>query len=229
AQSYYDYINSKVYENIDEMVVNNILDLNKFNNLDEFMKDKVLEEIIRPYYPDNLYLINDNHIVEILKLINSDKPNIELLLPADIVVKKEYDKLIINASKTNVESYDEILKDEVKTPLGTIKLIDKDSEDTSNYIIRINSKDVNLPLHVRTRKDGDKIAVKNMTGTKKVNDIFIDSKISKDDRNIYPIITDSNDKVIFIPGIKKSNLDIPINEEYDIIIKYVREEYNEED
>ena len=63
-----------------------------------------------------------------------------------------------------------------------------------------------------------------MSGSKKVNDIFIDNKLSKDKRDIYPIIVDSDDKVVFIPGIKKSKYDIPMNKEYDIIIKYVWEE-----
>ena len=231
AQSYYDYINTKVYEYINDMFKDNTLDLDKFNKIDEFMKDKVLEEVIRPYYPDDLYLINDNHINEILKLINSNKPNIELVLPGtngNIVIIKNYNKLIIKLGVDNIESYDYILEDEVKTPVGIIKYINEDNIDKSNNIIRLNSKDIKLPLHVRTRQDGDKIHVKNMDGSKKVNDIFIDSKLSKNIRDIYPIIVDSEGKIIFIPGIKKSNLDIPITSEYDIIIKYVREETYEE-
>ena len=223
TQSYYDYINSKVYEIIDDIVTDNILDIDKFNKLDEFMKDKVLEEVIRPYYPDDLYLINDNHINEILKVINSDKPNVELILP-NMRVVKEYNKLIFNVEKNEAINYKEELKDTVDTPCGMIKLIDEDKKDKSNNIIRLNSKDIKLPLYVRNRKDGDKIHVKNMDGSKKVNDIFIDNKVPKHIRDKYPIIVDSDDKVVFIPGIKKSNLDIPIDKEYDIIIKYIWEE-----
>ena len=231
TQSYFDYINSKVYEIIDDIVEDNILYIDKFNKVDEFLKDKILEEVIRPYYPDDLYLINDNHINEILKVINSDKPNITLVLPGsnnNIIIKKEYNKLIINTENNEIKEYDYTFDKTIELPIGgSLKYItDKDykDDDKSNYIIRLNSKDVKLPLHVRTRHDGDKMNVKNMDGRKKVNDIFIDSKITEDRRKIYPIVTDSDDKIIFIPGIKKSNLDIPINEEYDIIIKYVREE-----
>ena len=231
AQSYYDYINTKVYEYMDDMFVNNILDLNKFNCLDEFIKDKLLKEIIRIYYPDDLYLINDNHINEILKVINSDKPNIELILPSsvsNIRVRKEYDKLLFNDIGILKNDYEYELIDEVSTPVGIIKLIDDDKKDTSNNIIRLNSKDIKLPLIVRNRRDGDRIHVKNMNGSKKVADIFIDNKLRKTSRDMYPIVVDSNNVVVFIPGIKKSNLDIPIDKEYDIIIKYVWEENNEE-
>jgi tRNA(Ile)-lysidine synthase len=92
----------------------------------------------------------------------------------------------------------------------------------------LNKNDIKLPLHVRTKKDGDRISIKNMNGSKKVSDVFIDSKLCKELRNVYPIITDDEGKVIFIPGIKKSKLDIPTNGEYDIIIKYIKEENYEE-
>jgi tRNA(Ile)-lysidine synthase len=231
AQSYYDYINTKVYEYMDDMFINNILDLNKFNSLDEFIKDKLLKEIVRIYYPDDLYLIDDNNIVEILKLINSEKPNIELLLPNNILIKKQYDKLIFNSKLSDIKEYDYILDNHINTPVGIVEIIEdisQDDNDTSNNIIRLNKNDIKLPLHVRTKKDGDRISIKNMNGSKKVSDVFIDSKLCKELRNVYPIITDDEGKVIFIPGIKKSKLDIPTNGEYDIIIKYIKEENYEE-
>ena len=219
-----DYVNELVYKYMDNIFVDNSLDINKFNELDEFIKLKLLKEIIRIYYPDNLYLIDDNHINEILKLIISDKPNIELVLPDNIIVKKTYNNLLFNVKKEEISDYKIELNDKLETSCGIIKYINEDNVDKSNNIIRLNSKDIKLPLYIRNRKDGDKIQVKNMNGSKKVNDIFIDAKINKDIRNIYPLVVDSNDAIVFIPGLKKSNLDIPINGDYDIIVKYEKGE-----
>ena len=224
AQGYYDYVNELVYKYMDNIFVDNSLDINKFNELDEFIKLKLLKEIIRIYYPDNLYLIDDNHINEILKLIISDKPNIELVLPDNIIVKKTYNNLLFNVKKEEISDYKIELNDKLETSCGIIKYINEDNVDKSNNIIRLNSKDIKLPLYIRNRKDGDKIQVKNMNGSKKVNDIFIDAKINKDIRKIYPLVVDSNDAIVFIPGLKKSNLDIPINGDYDIIVKYEKGE-----
>ena len=228
AQGYYDFVNKLVYEYMDDMFKDDTLDLNKFNKLDEFIKLKLLNEIVRIYYPDNLYLIDDNNIVEILKVINSNKKNIELVLPDNIKVVKEYDKLFFNKELFIDKEYNYELIDTILTPIGAIKLVENDKSDTSNNIIRLSSKEVSLPLYVRSRRDGDRISVKNMNGSKKVNDIFIDSKINKNMRNIYPIIVDSNDTVLFIPGLKKSNLDIAINGDYDIIVKYEKGENTDE-
>jgi tRNA(Ile)-lysidine synthase len=142
-----------------------------------------------------------------------------------------YDKLFFNATSVDDLSYDVVFDKDYNTPLGKlcyITDISTNNNDTSNNIIRINSKDIKLPLHVRTRRDGDKMSLKNMNGSKKISDIFIDAKVNKNDRNIYPIVTDDEGKIIYIPGIKKSKLDIPINGEYDIIIKYIKEEIYEE-
>ena len=85
---------------------------------------------------------------------------------------------------------------------------------------RLNSKEILLPLIVRTRRMGDKMAVKGLNGTKKVKDIFIDKKIIMEERDSWPIVLDSSGNVVWIPGIKKSKFDKKSTEEYDIILKY---------
>ena len=62
-----------------------------------------------------------------------------------------------------------------------------------------------------------------MAGTKKVKDIFIDSKIPTEDRNSWLLVCDSNDNIIWLPGLKKSKFDKEINEKYDIILMFVKE------
>ena len=84
----------------------------------------------------------------------------------------------------------------------------------------LNSKDIALPLIIRTRRIGDKIALKGLDGTRKVKDIFIDKKIPMDERDSWPIVLDSRGNVVWIPGIKKSKFDKKLSEEYDIILKY---------
>ena len=66
-----------------------------------------------------------------------------------------------------------------------------------------------------------------MNGKKKVKDIFIDEKINKEDRNSYPILVDSNDTILWIPGIKKSKYDRLKMGKYDIIVWCTKEENNE--
>ena len=98
-------------------------------------------------------------------------------------------------------------------------MIDK-TDEKSNYYIKLNSKDISLPLYVRNKKNGDKMIIKNMESYKKVKDIFIDEKVPKEERDLYPIVVDSNGNILWIPGIKKSKFDASKEENYDIILWY---------
>ncbi len=226
-QSYYDYVNKITYSYMNNIFKDNILDLDEYNKLDDLIKKNMLFEIIRKYYLDNLYLINDNNILEIEKCISSNKPNIKLKLPDNLYVIKEYNKLIFTR---NINS---------KT-INKIEFMDKlninnyyfervnNSLDNSNYIIRLNSKDIKLPLYFRSKIDGDVIEVKNLNNKKKVKEIFIENKIPVSIRESIPLLVDSNNNILWIPGIKKSKFDISNSKYYDIIITCKKKENNDE-
>ena len=62
--------------------------------------------------------------------------------------------------------------------------------------------------------------VKGMNKPKKVKDIFINSKIPIKDRDLWPIVVDSKDRIVWIPGLKKSQFDVEKNENCDILLRY---------
>ena len=99
-------------------------------------------------------------------------------------------------------------------------LAEKDVSADIIDVCRIDSSDISLPLYVRTRKLGDKMYLKKIDGYKKVKDIFIDCKVPVKDRDKWPIVVDSKDKVVWIPGVKKSKFTKQKSEIYDIILRY---------
>lgn len=218
-----NYIDEMINNKMKNLYVDNSLDLNKFKLEDEYIRRKIIYNILVLLYPDDLYLVNGNHIDEILKIINSQKPNVEMMLPNNIKIIKEYEKMHFNISSDDDEFYEYILDNEVKLKQGTIKTLLED-DSNSNYVIRLNSKNISLPIKVRSPLKGDVMQVKNMKGHKKINDIFIDMKVEKRFRRIWPVVTDVNGVILWLPGLKKSNFDIPIDEEYDIILRYEKGE-----
>ena len=223
------FINEVVNAAKNENYKDNVINLTLFNNLNNYIKKKELESILFDIYNDNINIINKKHIENILNLINSDKLG-EIDLPKNIKVIKSYKTLkFINTNKINNENYEYIFNNHIEIEgYGVIETI-PNTKEKSNYVIKLNSKDIKLPLIVRTRQDSDYIEVKNMNGKKKINKIFIDEKIEKEIRNSYPIVTDSNNNILWIPGIKKSKYDCYNKEFYDIIIKYTKKEINYEE
>jgi len=92
-----------------------------------------------------------------------------------------------------------------------------------SFIPCLLKKEVKLPLYIRTRLDGDKIEIKGLNGSKKVKDVLIDVKMPKELRNNFPIVTDSEDVILWLPGVKKSKFDVETNGIYDIILSYEEE------
>ena len=184
------------------------------------LQTKIIEQVLDYQYVDNLYLINNQHIIEIKKIINSERPNIEISLPDDLIVIKSYNTLTFTRHKNEKKGYLIKVEDNTLLPNNHIIKIVSDNNDKSNYVTRINSKEVKLPLYVRQRKDGDKMVIKNMNDSKKIKSIFIDSKLSKEQRDNQPIVVDSNENIIWLPGLKKSKFDKDKNENYDIILWY---------
>ena len=164
-----------------------------------------------------------------MNIIDSNK-NSEIDLPNNIKVIKSYNKLLFKIDKKiENKKYKYILKDKQYIEnYGIIEII-PDTKEKSNYVIKLNSKEITLPIIIRNKEENDLIEVKNMIGTKKVSKIFIDEKIEKEKRNNYPIVCDSNNNILWIPGVKKSKFDCYNKEFYDIIIKYTKkgEEYEE--
>lgn len=218
-QNYKEYINKEVEKKLKEIYKNSTIDIIKLNTEENIIKEKIVYKILKKIYKENIKYIKQNHINSIIKSLENKKPNIIVYLPKNKIFIKEYNKAIIEDKKEKIE-YNYILKDEIKLPNSHIIKIINDIEEISNYVIKLNTKDIKLPLHIRTKQDGDKIKIKGLNGRKKIKDIFIDEKIPQEERKIYPILTDDKNNILWIPGLKKSEFDKSKTKNYDIIIKY---------
>ena len=226
---YHDYVQKDVDFKFNELFKNNTLNLSDFKQLDLLIKEKLIEKILWFIYKNDLELITSKHINNIIELSNSTKANLSIVIPNNIVVSKIYDQLKFENKTTNFnDKYKHKLEKKIEIGNNIIEVV-KESNDTSNYCIRLNSNDVRFPLYIRNRIDGDKIEIKGLNGSKKIKDIYINSKIPKNQRNQYPLLVDSDDKILWIPGIKKSKYDKSKEEKCDIIIKCnLIEEENDE-
>lgn len=197
------------------------VNLRKFKELDYVLQLSVIDYMLKNVYQDNIILINDTHKKLIFNLINNKYPSKKINLPLNKVLVKNYNELKFE-NKDILKPKEYILEDYVKlNDFSYIEKIESTDIEKSNYILRLNSKEVTFPLKIRTKKQGDKILIKNMKYPKKLKDIFINEKIPIDKREEFLVVTDATDAILWLPGLKKSNFDKNNNEFYDIIYKYV--------
>lgn len=219
---YHAYVENLLSKKIEEVYRDQKLFLEEFHKLDKLLQTKVVEYVLNELYEDDLFLIGKVHTDLILQLANTKKANTYVMLPNHMIARKTYNEITFEKEESAPEEYCILLTDEVLLPNGhQIKMVTKKEGNHSNYCMHLCSEDVALPLYIRTKKEGDKMCVKNLSGTKKVKDIFIDCKIPKKDRDLYPILVDSKGQILWIPGVKKSIFDKDKDAKYDIIVKYI--------
>lgn len=215
-----NFINKERDKALRRVLLADALVIDKFILEDPYIQREILYYLLSEFYQDDLILVGDKHIDLILDLIYSKRANSFVNLPNDVIANKCYNMLELKRDVFEITNY-EIEFDEYATlPNGHVIERVLDTSDNSNSICRLDSSEITLPLIVRTRRLGDKMAVKGMDGTKKIKDIFIDSKINLTERDSWPIVVDSKGKVLWIPGVKKSKFDKKKIDSYDIILKY---------
>lgn len=217
---YNDYIDQQVEKIMPKIYIQNELDIEQFKTLEHVIAMKVIYYILEHVYQDDLMLITDHHAELIYELIFSNRANAYIYLPNHLKAVKAYKRLTFVRETEHVGSYEIELIQYMNLPNGkNIEVVSKSNKD-DNFVCRLSSHEIVLPLHVRNRMNGDKIHVKGMLGSKKVSDIFIDEKIPMNERTLWPIVVDSKGSIVWLPGLKKSKFDKTKEEKYDIILRY---------
>lgn len=215
-----EYIENEANKHFNKVFNNGNLNIDKFIQLEKVLQSKIIYNILEKIYGDDLFVICDAHVELIFNLINSNRSNSIVHLPNNLMVIKSYNEIIFTYDEEQTDEYEIEISNIVSLPNG--KIVEKitNCTDSSNNIIRLNSAELALPLYVRNKRNGDKMQVKGMNGTKKISDIFIDEKIKPSQRSSWPVVLDSKDNIIWLPGLKKSKFDKKISQEYDIILRY---------
>ena len=219
-EEYDSFINNEIRRSIKKVYSENKIDILEYKKLDYLIQKKIIYYILEDIYKDNLLIINDKHVKLIVDLLNSKRANAKICLPHNIEAVKNYNELEFSKEIKETISYEIELIKFATLPNGHKLEFVSDCDTNGNDICRIDVEDVSLPLYVRTRKYGDKMFLKKLNGYKKLKDIFIDCKVPLKDRDKWPVVVDSKDKIIWVPGLKKSKFTKLKNEKYDIIIKY---------
>lgn len=215
---YNEYIDYLINKNINKVYKNNTINITELNKLDKFLIKNTLYYIMNDIYSNESNIVTEKHINSILSIINNNKPNLKINLPKNKIIIKEYNKLIIKDNIESTNDYKIEFLDKYKNENYLIEKIDK-IDDDSNKICRLNSKEIDFPLYIRNRKDGDYIILKGSNYKKKIKEIFIENKVPLTIRNSYPLLVDNNDNILWIPNIKKSKFCLKKDENYDIIIR----------
>ncbi|WP_240620390.1 tRNA lysidine(34) synthetase TilS [Peribacillus acanthi] len=194
------------------------------------LQRRAIQLILNYLYIERPKALSAIHIEHLLGMFRNTHPSGEFHLPEGVIAKKSYDVCTFSYGDTVAQPYSVLLQIPGYTilPNGykiTAQYIEEENFiQSSNYIFRLPVDFASRPLTVRTKKNGDRMKVKGLNGSKKLKDIFIDAKIPLVDREVWPVVEDEDGSILWLPGLKKSPVDLNVEKSKSFIcLKYLKE------
>jgi tRNA(Ile)-lysidine synthase len=152
------------------------------------------------------------HIVDILKLVRTDLPQKELNLPG-VWVARRYEKLLFRKQKPDcVEHFEIELGGPGIYPLPDARLLHLSLEEQSLGervgVVEFSTTNLSFPLQLRHCKPGDRLRPSGMSGSKKLQDFFVDLKLTSEERQKALLLL-KDDEVIWVLGLRRSEGRLP--------------------
>ncbi|MGY3717104.1 tRNA lysidine(34) synthetase TilS [Sutcliffiella cohnii] len=188
------------------------VDRNEFCLLAKPLQRRGIQLILKYLYNNEIPpALSSIHINNLLSLLTSEHPSGSLDFPNGLTVKRSYNECLFTFEKESIQPYALTVNvpGKIILPRGdevnceVLAEYKKDIRKSSNKAI-IDLTHVTLPLIVRSRIFGDRIQLKGMVGSKKVKNIFIDHKVPLHERDCWPIITDENGNILWVPMLARS-------------------------
>ncbi|MEL3973730.1 tRNA lysidine(34) synthetase TilS [Rossellomorea oryzaecorticis] len=215
---------NKVWNNTE---VFSTLEIEGFLAMAEPLQRRGIHLILNYLYKLRPSSLSTIHIYDVLGILRGKSPNASLDLPGGLRVTRAYNTCYFHFGKleSGQAPYCYELKDKkpLTLPSGSQFVLHDsliDIEACTGDCIYLNREDLTLPLFIRTRKTGDRLKIKGLQGTKKLKSLFIDEKIPRHLRDEWPIVVDSEEQILWVPGIKKSIYDLGEVRENSLVLQF---------
>ncbi len=155
----------------------------------------------------DLRCMTSTHVADVLRLLRADSPQAELNLPG-VWVARRYETLLLRRQKPeNLEPFEIILNGPGKYPLPGSQFLrlslEKQAQGESVVAAEFSLHSLPFPLTLRHRRPGDRIRPSGMSGSKKLQDLFVDLKLTKEERQKALLLL-KDDEVVWVVGLRRS-------------------------
>ncbi|MGK2906170.1 MAG: tRNA lysidine(34) synthetase TilS [Desulfuromonadales bacterium] len=160
----------------------------------------------------NLRSITASHIADILKMVRADGPQKELSLPG-VWIARRYEKLLFRKQKPDcVELFEVELGGPGIYPLPDARVLHLSLEEQPLgerlEAVEFAATGLTFPLQLRHCKPGDRLRPSGMSGSKKLQDFFVDLKLTSEERQKVLLLL-KDDEVVWVVGLRRSDGRLP--------------------
>jgi tRNA(Ile)-lysidine synthase len=184
------------------------IDVPALTDLHPALASRVARLALEAFAPGRF--VGQEHIERLLELAASPHDRCSVSLPgqhverrgARLVLSREPFTAFANSFCVSLSIPGEVLLREhgwaVAASVGSDPTVGNSDGDT-NLSVRVRG--LTPPLTVRSRKPGDRYKPLGMGGrSKKVQDLLVDRKIARDERDSVPLVVDGSERIVWIVG-----------------------------
>jgi len=197
-------ISTKAKKWIKKQVINNQFKHEVFSKLNNDLKSEILIQLLGQ---KDLYKKNIDQLID---FINKGKTGKKMEIK-EVNFEVEYENIVIDRF-----CRDAINRVSTKKHIPTT---DKKNQITQKGITwndyKVSSTST-TPLFIRSWKPGDRFSPTGMSGSKKVQDFFVDQKIPQKKRQQIPIIVNKNDQILCIGNLRYDKRGIELKNDIKI-------------
>ena len=179
-----------IFENVKWQLVGNV---DYVLSLDEITYYYVINEMVIALKTD--YKISYKHGQEILKILRSEKPNVDTLIYRDLYLVKRYHSFEFRIGKEGSVSYNYVLTEPSVFESDYFYL--DFTKDASNRNVHFDD----YPILIRNYHNGDRCFINGYEV--EVRRLFIDWKMPVSYRKMWPVILNKDNKIIYVPRYQK--------------------------
>ena len=194
------------------------INISSILELDYAVSSRIINKCFGIISKENLCYV---HISSIFELIKKGKTGKTIDLPGDTVAEISYGNLIIRKTKEQASYCYPLKTGEINIKEANRSFVVEKGLENGKNVFTIEADEIDN-YQIRSFVPGDRIHIKKV-GTKKIKDIFIDKKIPRAERLVYPIVT-FNGQPVWLPGMYKNQQP---EFENPLSIKYKENEYEQ--
>ncbi|EKN70330.1 tRNA(Ile)-lysidine synthetase [Neobacillus bataviensis LMG 21833] len=188
------------------------IDIKGFLEMPLPLQRRGIQLILNYLYKEKPASLSAIHIDQVFYLMQHHEPSAKLNFPNGLKVIRSYLQLSFQFKQAEAEPYAFVLNEPgmIILPNGRsfrIDIVESEIPFAKENTALFNTERIKWPILIRTREKGDRMTLKGTQGTKKLKDIFIDQKIPVQDRDSWPVVTDKEGFIIWLPNLKKSSIE----------------------
>ena len=155
--------------------------------------------------------VGGRHLDAVRALAAADKENGQLDLPG-LSIERRQRVLIMRPGQTRAgtpAAFEYLLPvpGEVPVPIAGVTIVTSRSTNrgaariAADEVAVVQAASMTLPLAVRNRRPGDRFRPLGAPGRRKVQDVFVDRKVPRSERDRVPIVVDADGRIVWVAGV----------------------------